>query len=412
MATFDGWNARVAGGGGAGMVCRDVPGWVMTYQSNMTHGGTFGRGHYRGNREVTELFGSRGHARKKAAQKMPTQGVIGAAGTNDGVVLRHGGISPAGRPEGMRRGTVQGKKYADGFEFCATDLIEHRDDGGAVIGGFEWNQGNALTHFRTKGSKNGVRRYQNPDGTWTPLGLKERREREGFGEGRAARKEARAQKRTERAAARATERARRAEALAKYNREQAENRRRKNPKNLTDDELRSGIERLKMEQEYRELNRNPLAKTAQSLVKNLAEAKAQKERQEQNKFNAETNRIRALAELQKAKAENRKSKSDLIDSVNGTKRREATTNLLKQKNERQKHTVTGAIRQSVHDILSKEGNRLVKDMSDESLISRGGRKIKRKTAAAVSRGKALAGKIMKDWQYGTNMNRGSGPDLN
>ena len=40
-----------------------------------------------------------------------------------------------------------------------------------------------LEHSRTKGSKNGIRRYQNADGTWTPLGLARRREREGFGEG-------------------------------------------------------------------------------------------------------------------------------------------------------------------------------------------------------------------------------------
>ncbi len=33
-----------------------------------------------------------------------------------------------------------------------------------------------LVHSRTKGSKNGVRRYQNPDGTGTPLGLERRRD--------------------------------------------------------------------------------------------------------------------------------------------------------------------------------------------------------------------------------------------
>lgn len=32
-----------------------------------------------------------------------------------------------------------------------------------------------LVHSRTKGSKNGVRRFQNPDGTGTPLGLERRR---------------------------------------------------------------------------------------------------------------------------------------------------------------------------------------------------------------------------------------------
>ena len=36
-------------------------------------------------------------------------------------------------------------------------------------------RGDYLAHFRTKGSKNGVRRYQNLDGTWTELGKERRR---------------------------------------------------------------------------------------------------------------------------------------------------------------------------------------------------------------------------------------------
>lgn len=370
MTTFDGWNARVAGNGGAGMVCRDAPGWVMTYKHSMTHGGSFGRGHYRGNHEVMQLYGSRGHA-----QKMPTQGIIGATGMDGGVVLKHEGY-------------------------------------GATISGFEWNQGNALMHFRTKGSKNGVRRFQTEDGTWTPLGLKERRAREGFGEGRAARKEARAQRREARSAARAAERSRRAEALRKLNAEQAEARRKRNPKNLTDEELRSGIERLKMEQEYRELNQNPLLKTAKSAIKSYTDAKAAKERAEQNKYNAETNRIRALADLTKAKAENRKSKSDLVDSITGTSRKKAKSELMKQKNETRKHTVGGAIQQSVHDILSKEGNRLVKEMGDQSIVMRGGRKIKSVGSSAIAKSKAKVESILNNYKYGHNINSGSGPALN
>lgn len=34
---------------------------------------------------------------------------------------------------------------------------------------------NELMHYRTKGSKNGERNYQNEDGTWTDLGLERRR---------------------------------------------------------------------------------------------------------------------------------------------------------------------------------------------------------------------------------------------
>ena len=45
-----------------------------------------------------------------------------------------------------------------------------------------WESGEYLCHFRTKGSKNGVRRYQQEDGTWTPLGLERRKAREGWGD--------------------------------------------------------------------------------------------------------------------------------------------------------------------------------------------------------------------------------------
>lgn len=40
-----------------------------------------------------------------------------------------------------------------------------------------------LYHHGIKGQKHGENRYQTKDGEWTPLGLKRRREREGFGEG-------------------------------------------------------------------------------------------------------------------------------------------------------------------------------------------------------------------------------------
>lgn len=45
-------------------------------------------------------------------------------------------------------------------------------------------RGVALSHSGTKGMKWYQRLYQNKDGTWTPLGLQRRREREGFGEGK------------------------------------------------------------------------------------------------------------------------------------------------------------------------------------------------------------------------------------
>ena len=61
-----------------------------------------------------------------------------------------------------------------------------------------------LMHFRTRGSKNGIRRYQQEDGSWTPLGLRLRKEREGWGETKkeqkAAKKEKKAQSQAEKMA--------------------------------------------------------------------------------------------------------------------------------------------------------------------------------------------------------------------
>ena len=105
-----------------------------------------------------------------------------------------------------------------------------------------------LMHFRTKGSKNGVRRYQNPDGTWTPLGLKERKEREGWGD---SKKEQRLQKKLARAENRQARKAAREQRRA----EKAEIKRKRSLSGLTDEEMKAKLERAKMEAEYRELTK-------------------------------------------------------------------------------------------------------------------------------------------------------------
>lgn len=273
-------------------------------------------------------------------------------------------------------------------QLCAVDLSYGQD---------------SLMHFRTKGSKNGVRRYQETDGTWTPLGLKERRVREGFGERIARRREARAERR----AARAAERSANFERARQYKQQQAEIRRKRNPKNLSDEELKKGIERLKMEQEYRELNRSPLVKTAEGLVNSYFNAKAAKSKAESDRAKMIAQDKQATAQLLKAKAELQNSRNDLIKDLNGTNRRKASSDYLKAKSERSKQTIRGAIGQSISNIVRKEGNNLVREWGDESL----GKRASKHTKSAISRGKKFASRMWANYLYGPNMSRGSGPSL-
>lgn len=348
MTTFDGWDARVNGVGqsgrrvGASMMSRDAPGWAMTYQGDMAHGGTFGRGHYRGDRGMKLLYGSQAYSRQLAAQVVA-------------------------KPVYSEQG---------------------------IVGGFEWRSPNHLNHFRTKGSKNGVRRYQNEDGSWTPLGLKERRAREGFGERLAKRREERAQRRA---------------AAREYISEQ---RKKRNPKYMTDEELQKGIERKKMEQEYRELNRSPLLKTAQGLIEGYAKSKAEKAQAERQRYQMETQRIQALGNLKKSQAELQAAKNGRIDAFTGTNRLKSRAEFLKAKDQRSKNTIRGAISRAVGNILGKEGSRFVKEMGDESIVMKGGRKVKSAARKSVLAGKNAANKILDNYRYGANMNAGSGPNLN
>ena len=131
-----------------------------------------------------------------------------------------------------------------------------------------WESGEYLCHFRTKGSKNGVRRYQQEDGTWTPLGLERRKAREGWGDeggngggGGGSKKEYKRALRAERYRAKAAAKAdalrrREAEKKAKADRD-AKARLEKNNRNrklseMTDAELKDQIARLKLEREYKE----------------------------------------------------------------------------------------------------------------------------------------------------------------
>ena len=236
---------------------------------------------------------------------------------------------------------------------------------------------NTLAHFRTKGSKNGVRRFQMEDGTWTPLGLKERKEREGWGSERKAR---RAEKKAARAERKAASAAARKERIAAYREEQ----RKKNPKNMTEEELRKNIEHIKLEQEYRELTRSPLLKLGASAVKgylkykeNKAAAERDRKEQERKDRQLAINEKNAKAAILKAKAEKKAATDSIIDNLTGgAKRKNARAAVLKAKTERSKNTVRGAISASLGNIIRKVGARTVSGMSNTTLTSRGKAKVK------------------------------------
>lgn len=236
-----------------------------------------------------------------------------------------------------------------------------------------------LAHHGIPGMKHGRRRYQNEDGTWTEVGLAERRKREGFGERRAERKAARAERRSARK-----------EARRKAFRQFAEKRRQNSIKNLSDEELQARINRLKMEKEYKELNKNPAVEAGMKLVSNYFKAKEEKLAREERRYKMETDRANARANLVKAQAQKTEARNEFIDSlkINSKGKLKARAEFLKAKDQRSKNTIRGAISSSIGSIIRKEGSRTVKDMGGTSLTMRSGRFIKRnakKSYAAVKR---------------------------
>lgn len=248
--------------------------------------------------------------------------------------------------------------------------------------------GESLAHFRTKGSKNGVRRYQLKDGTWTPLGLKERKAREGWGEKRARRAEKRYDRKISRlskkmrradakdpdsersvklgkkismkvlernratgaisnkeykeirrdakeqdrvdkiaykaavirgkAAAKQAKKDARAEAIAKSR----EKKRQGDLSKLTDEELRKKIDRVKMEQEYKELTKSPLLKTGEKIFNTVMDYKARKTESEAAKA--------------KANLDNNRIKSEIIKAKEATKQKKAEAEVAKQERKKMK----------------------------------------------------------------------------
>lgn len=230
-----------------------------------------------------------------------------------------------------------------------------------------------LAHFRTKGSKNGVRRYQQPDGTWTPLGLRERKQREGWGkhERKAAKLERKLERRTARQERRAAFKERLVRAKAAYQ----ERKSRHSLKNVSDADLQKRIDRLKLEREYKDLNRNPVLEAGKNLVKAYINHKNEKLRRATKAAELQVQKDKAKAELVNAQAARTNARNDLFDNVtHGAKRMKAKAELLKSKRQ---NTVRGAIGEAVGGIIKKEG-RNIADSMKESLLLKAGRKIKGK----------------------------------
>lgn len=219
------------------------------------------------------------------------------------------------------------------------------------------NGQDTLAHFRTRGSKNGVRRYQNPDGTWTPLGLKERKAREGWGDGE--RKARRAEKRVAKTERRQANRAARAQRMADFR----EKRRQNSVKGLTDEELQKKIVRLKMEQEYRELAKNPVLKAGEKLISSYMNYRNNKEQREidRNKQIIEMERIKtekakAVSEASKAKSEANKARSELKKARTKSAKKQAAANLVNYKNQAKRYvadnTIRGGLKKRINAWLS------------------------------------------------------------
>lgn len=186
-----------------------------------------------------------------------------------------------------------------------------------------------LMHFRTKGSKNGVRRYQTESGAWTPLGLKERKAREGWGQSRAERKAAKRVAKAERKAEKAGRKAAKVAARRLRMADLKEQRRKNDLSKLTDAELKKKLERVKMEQEYKEMTKSPLLKTGERLLNSVLDYKARTTEAKANlaKTVLENNRVKA--DVIRVREATKKAKEDKVSAKYNAK--SAKQEAIKQK---------------------------------------------------------------------------------
>ena len=243
-----------------------------------------------------------------------------------------------------------------------------------------------LAHHGIRGMKHGRNRYQNEDGTWTEEGLRRRRQREGFGDGKDERRAAKAAARTEKKDAR---KAARAEATAA----RKEERRKRNVKKLTDEELRNRIERLKMENEYRELKRSPYVKSGEKLISDYLKNRAEKEQRAYNEKQTKLARehemarlkeqtrqteLRANADTARANADRTRAETDRIDIEKGTRlvklKNEGKNLKLQNKRYVSDNTVRGGVKKMINRMLV---GKATNNNNDESKPEEGKKKKKK-----------------------------------
>lgn len=266
-----------------------------------------------------------------------------------------------------------------------------------------------LAHSRTKGSKNGVRRYQTASGEWTPLGLQRRKEREGWGDGRRA---ARAQRKETRTAERAARKQARTEKREAARAAAREERRKNNVKTMTDEELKAKLERAKMEAEYREITKSAARRVGERLLTKYFEEKAAKEERAKLKESRDFEMLKMKeqtkqAEIRKAEAEAKAKADEARASADKTRAEtdridiEKGTRAIKLKNERKglklqskryvsDNTIRGGARRMVNQILSGRGNAIATDYQNSAEYRGILRKGKADANVAVQQAKKLA----------------------
>lgn len=253
-----------------------------------------------------------------------------------------------------------------------------------------------LMHFRTKGSKNGVRRYQTESGEWTPLGLKERKAREGWGDSKAERKAAKQVAKSERKAAKAERKAAKASARMERMAAYKEQRRKKDITKLTDEELKKRLERVKMEQEYKELTRSPLLKTGEKLVTAYLDGKAKRDEREAAKA--------------KLALENNRIKADIIKAKENTKRAEADAAKASEDRKKMEADVAGGLKLARKADLKKAKTEWKGTTLHGNIIRALGTKmnagLKEKYAAKrKAQGEAIASKIKTDSDHNVKLTK-------